>query len=43
VSKMQSANSGQTETLNVQSLAPGIYYVRVACEGQMIQQKIVKQ
>ncbi len=43
VSRVQSASSSQTETLNVQSLAPGIYYVRVACEGQMIQQKIIKQ
>ena len=43
VSRTQSNSSSQTETLNVQSLAPGIYYVRVACEGQMLQQKIVKQ
>lgn len=43
VNRMQSASSSQTETLNVQSLAPGIYYVRVICDGQMAQQKIVKQ
>lgn len=43
VNRTQSGNSSQTETLNVRSLAPGMYYVRVTCEGQMIQHKIIKQ
>ena len=43
VNRTQLNSSSQTESLNVQSLAPGIYYVRVTCEGQMLQQKIVKQ
>lgn len=42
VKRMESANSSQTETLNVTSLAPGMYMVRVSCEGQTAQQKIVK-
>lgn len=43
VNRTQSGNSSQTETLSVRSLAPGMYYVRVTCEGQMIQHKIIKQ
>lgn len=43
LNRTQTGNSGQTETFNVQSLAPGMYYVRVTCEGQMIQHKIIKQ
>lgn len=42
VKKTVSANSSQTETLNVSSLTPGFYFVRVICEGQVAQQKIVK-
>ncbi|MEQ1675497.1 MAG: T9SS type A sorting domain-containing protein [Chitinophagaceae bacterium] len=41
--RMESANSSQTEALNVSSLAPGVYFVRVSCEGQTAQQKIIKQ
>jgi hypothetical protein len=36
------ANSGQTETMNISSFAPGLYIVRATCEGQTAQQKIVK-
>lgn len=42
VKKTQTANSSQTETLNVSTMAPGFYVVRVNCEGQTAQQKIVK-
>jgi hypothetical protein len=41
--KSEFANSNQTETLNVNSLAPGLYIVKVSCNGQTTQQKIIKQ
>ncbi|MEI2740431.1 MAG: T9SS type A sorting domain-containing protein [Chitinophagaceae bacterium] len=41
--KIQSTNSSQTETLNVSNLNSGMYIVKVTCEGQTAQQKIVKQ
>jgi hypothetical protein len=41
--RTESANSGQTETLNVSNLVRGFYFVRASCEGQTAQQKIVKQ
>ncbi len=42
VKRIQTANSSQTETMNVSSLPPGFYIVRVNFEGQTAQQKIVK-
>lgn len=42
VKRTEAANSSQTETINVSSLAPGMYLVRVNCEGQTAQQKIIK-
>ena len=41
--KIETANSSQTETLNVSNLNSGLYIVKVTCEGQIAQQKIVKQ
>ena len=41
--KTETANGSQTETLNVSGLNTGFYIVRVACDGQTAQQKIVKQ
>jgi hypothetical protein len=41
--KSVNGNSSQTETLNVSSLSPGFYIVRVSFNGQTAQQKIVKQ
>jgi hypothetical protein len=41
--RTESANSGQTETLNVSNLVRGFYFVRASCEGQTAQQKIIKQ
>lgn len=41
--RTQTTSSGQTETLNVSALAPGIYIVRVTCDGHTAQQRIVKQ
>lgn len=36
------SGSNQTETINTSSLAPGFYIVRVSCDGQTAQQKIIK-
>jgi hypothetical protein len=41
--KIETVTSGQAETINISVLAPGFYFVRVSCEGQTAQQKIVKQ
>ncbi len=43
VKKNENAKSSQTETLNVSNLAPGVYFVRVNCGGEVAQQKIIKQ
>jgi len=42
VKTTERANSNQTEVINVGSLAPGLYFVKVVCEGQIAQQKIIK-
>jgi SdrD B-like domain/Secretion system C-terminal sorting domain len=41
--RIETAGSSQTETMNVNSLLPGLYIVRVSVEGQTAQQKIIKQ
>jgi|CXWL01.1.fsa_nt_gi hypothetical protein len=41
--KIETASSGQTETLNISNLNSGLYIVKVTCEGKTAQQKIVKQ
>jgi len=41
--KKENNSSSQTETLNVSQATPGVYMVRVSCEGQVAQQKIIKQ
>ncbi|NOT51956.1 MAG: T9SS type A sorting domain-containing protein [Chitinophagaceae bacterium] len=41
--KTEAASGSQIETINVANLARGFYMVRVSCEGQAAQQKIVKQ
>jgi hypothetical protein len=41
--KIENANSSQTESVNITSLKSGIYMVRVSCNGETAQQKIVKQ
>jgi hypothetical protein len=41
--KSETASSSQTENLNVSSLAPGLYIVKVTCDGVSVQQKIIKQ
>ena len=38
----ETGNSNQTEAININKLSPGIYVVRVTCNGQVSQQKIVK-
>lgn len=42
VKTTERANSNQTEVINVSSLAPGMYFVKVVCDGQVAQQKIIK-
>lgn len=42
VKATERSNSNQTEVINVSNLAPGLYFVKVVCEGQVAQQKIVK-
>lgn len=41
--KSEAAKSSQTETLNVSNLNSGLYIIKVTCEGQTVQQKIIKQ
>jgi hypothetical protein len=41
--RTENASSSQTETLNISALAPGFYIVRVTCNGETAQQKIIKQ
>jgi hypothetical protein len=43
IKRTETANSSQTETMYVSSFTPGFYIVRVSFEGQIAQQKIVKQ
>lgn len=43
ISRIEKANSSQTETINMSNAARGMYIVRVSCEGVTIQQKVVKQ
>ncbi|HYM94624.1 MAG TPA: T9SS type A sorting domain-containing protein, partial [Chitinophagaceae bacterium] len=40
--KTENASSSQTETINVSDLARGFYVVRVTCNGETAQQKIIK-
>ncbi len=41
--RLENGSSSQTETINISSLSPGFYFVRVTCNGETAQQKIVKQ
>ncbi len=41
--KTETGSSSQTETVNMSTLSPGFYIVRVSCDGQTAQQKILKQ
>jgi Secretion system C-terminal sorting domain/SdrD B-like domain len=43
VKRIETVSSSQTETMNVSSLSSGFYIVRVNFEGQIAQQKIIKQ
>ncbi|HQU56662.1 MAG TPA: T9SS type A sorting domain-containing protein [Chitinophagaceae bacterium] len=36
------ANSSQTEILNISQLNKGMYFIKLTCEGQTAQQKIIK-
>jgi len=43
VTKNETSHSSQTETINVSKLTPGFYIIRVACDNDIAQQKIIKQ
>lgn len=43
VKRVQTGSSSQTETMNVATLARGLYFIRVICEGTTVQQRIIKQ
>jgi hypothetical protein len=38
-----SSSGSQTETLNTSSLAPGFYFIKVSCNGEIATQKVTKQ
>ncbi len=42
-SRKEAANASQTETLNLANLAAGIYMIKVSCNGETAQQKIIKR
>lgn len=41
--RIASANSSQTENINISKLTPGIYMVKVSCGGEVATQQIVKR
>lgn len=41
--QLNMARSSQTEILKVGSLTPGLYIIRASCNGERLQQKIMKQ
>ena len=43
IKKVVAGNAGQTETISMNSLAPGLYIARVTCEGEAAQQKVIKR
>jgi hypothetical protein len=43
VNRMEKANSSQTESISVNNLNSGAYFVVVKCNGETAQQKIIKQ
>ncbi len=41
--RVETGSSSQTENINISNLAPGFYIVKVSCNGETAQQRIVKQ
>ena len=41
--RIKASNSNQTQTINVNQLAPGVYVINVICGGASVQQKFIKQ
>ena len=41
--RMVTGSSSQTETLNLSQLAPGFYLIKVTCNGEVAQEKIVRK
>jgi len=42
IKRLERGNSTQTETLNTSQLSKGLYIIRVSCNGETAQQKIIK-
>lgn len=42
-SRKETSYSSQTESINIKNLAPGLYIIRISCNGETAQQKIIKQ
>jgi len=43
LNKIETSNSGQTQTINVSNLSRGFYIIKVSANGETSQQKIIKQ
>jgi len=43
MSRIEAASATQTESINTSRLAAGFYIVRASCNGELAQQKIIKQ
>lgn len=43
VKRVETGSSSQTESINISNLAPGFYIVKVSCNNETAQQRIVKQ
>ena len=41
--RVETGNSSQTESINISNLAPGYYIVKVTCNNEVAQQRVVKQ
>lgn len=41
--RVETGSTSQTETINISSFAPGFYIVKVSCNGETAQQRVVKQ
>jgi Secretion system C-terminal sorting domain len=42
VKRLENIGSSQTETMNISNLVPGVYIMRIRCNAETTQQKIIK-
>ena len=40
--RFNTTNTGQTEILNVNNIAPGSYFLNASCDGKIVRGKIIK-